>query len=91
MSEKHLTPEAALDYLDNVRKKYQGTYDDHLVLNASVETLKVLVVDWRRMKTEEQRREQEERKKAASSSTSEKKPTTKRKVSKKTKTSKKKG
>jgi hypothetical protein len=45
-----ITPETAIDHLDEAASKYHGTRDDHTVLNAAIALLRETVADWRRLK-----------------------------------------
>jgi hypothetical protein len=44
-----LSPEKAIDHLDGVAKKYQGTRDDHFILSASVQIIRNVISEWRAM------------------------------------------
>ena len=44
-----LTPEEALKHLDGVASKYQGTRDDHAVLQFSTQLLRNIVVQYREL------------------------------------------
>jgi hypothetical protein len=45
-----LTPEVALNFLDQVAAKFQGTRTDHHALEASMALLKSIVVEWQQTK-----------------------------------------
>ena len=54
MTEKQsikINPETALGYVDGALVKYQGTRDDHKVLEASMALLKNIVIEWQSLKT----------------------------------------
>lgn len=47
-----ITPEKALEHLDEIAAKYQGTRDDHTVLSTSVAILQQVVAQWRKFSEE---------------------------------------
>ncbi|MAF27858.1 MAG: hypothetical protein CL819_01260 [Croceicoccus sp.] len=40
-----ITPEKALEYLDNAAKTYKGTRDDHVIMGASLQVLRGVLQD----------------------------------------------
>lgn len=45
-----VTPEVALNLLNSVAEKYQGTRSDHRALEASIGLLRGIVAEWAAMK-----------------------------------------
>jgi hypothetical protein len=56
-----ITPEQALEHLDGVAGKYQGTRDDHNLLSASISLLQQVVAQWRKLSEEKIAEEEEVR------------------------------
>lgn len=47
MADVKITPESAIDHVDEIAAKYHGTRDDHKVLEASIGLLRKVIGDWR--------------------------------------------
>lgn len=49
-----ITPKTALEYLDNCAKKYTGTREDHVILQASLQVLTAEVAAAEKLRAEKQ-------------------------------------
>jgi len=58
----NISPEKALEHLDGIASKYQGTRDDHTVLSSSIVILKEVILQWRKLAEEKKLQESREAK-----------------------------